>query len=189
MYQCGHLKSRQDFFSRVALLRSTRCHQSVLSSAKLCNTKRGSFIFSIVLFRITVTIFIILNCHKHLSWQVPLKGLPYKTWMHEWRWGKKTFFFERIPKFWGQICDAFTKSLFSDFTPIPTYFRILIAHSTTIKCHYRTTTIYFDTKRMLSTVTQIFIAYHTLSYQYYKQLVPKFTNLNGAPISSILNSK
>lgn len=128
MYQCGHSKSSHDFFSRVVFLGSTCCHQSVLSSAKLSNTKRGSFIFSLVLIRIIVTISIIFNCHKHLSWQ--LASAQQRVTLH-----KNGEFWENTKVLRTNLRRIY-KVPFSDFTPIPTFFRILIAHSTTIKCLY-----------------------------------------------------
>ena len=136
-----------------------------------------------------MTIFIIFHCHKQLSWQVPKKALPYKTSMHEWR-GKKTF----LIKYQSSDGEYATHLQSPLFRLHPKYqpFSVLIAHSSLLqlKCHYRTTTTSFSIPKECFQLSHkyLLLTIH-FSYQYYKQLVPKFTNLNGAPISSILNSK
>jgi len=116
MYQCGHVKSRHDFFSVAVFLRSTCCHQSVSSSAKFWNTKEG----------LSSTALSLLAS----LWPSSSKG---NLLRHQcMNGGVKRLFWENTKVLRTNMRRIY-KVPFSDFTPIPTYFRILIAHSSLLQ--------------------------------------------------------
>ena len=73
---------------------------------------------------------------------------------------------------------------FSDFTPIPTYFRILIAHSSLLQLNVITGPLphlFLYQKNAFNCHTNIYCLPNTF-LSILRKLVPKFTNFNEAQI-------